>query len=100
MPGADDDASGTAQVLGIARAIKRAGIKGFEEKVTLALFAGEEQGLLGSQAFASTFFFCFFSFDTSLLTGGVFCGFLFFFFAITHRGALQPESHHPSPSPG
>ncbi|CED83631.1 Peptidase M28 [Phaffia rhodozyma] len=52
MPGADDDASGTSQLIGIAKAIKRAGIKSFEEKVTFAFFAGEEQGLLGSAALA------------------------------------------------
>ncbi|KAL7415106.1 hypothetical protein BDY24DRAFT_338518, partial [Mrakia frigida] len=51
-PGADDDGSGTVQLLGIARAMGRAGLKGFKEKVTLAFFAGEEQGLLGSRAFA------------------------------------------------
>ena len=52
-PGADDDGSGTVQLLGIARALGRAGVKGFKEKVTIAFFAGEEQGLLGSRAFAS-----------------------------------------------
>lgn len=34
-PGGDDDASGTGSVLAIARAIKRAGIKGFRNKVRL-----------------------------------------------------------------
>ena len=72
-PGADDDGSGSGSVLAVARAIKVSGIKGFKHQVralasrevlpasaeliapfcsqaTLAFFAGEEQGLLGSHA--------------------------------------------------
>ncbi|KAL7421836.1 hypothetical protein Q5752_003607 [Cryptotrichosporon argae] len=50
-PGADDDASGSGHVLAIAEAIGRLGVR-FEHEVTLAFFAGEEQGLLGSHAYA------------------------------------------------
>jgi len=45
-PGADDNASGTAAVLGIARAFAEAG--GAPRTLVFALFAGEEMGLLGS----------------------------------------------------
>lgn len=38
-------------LLGIARAIKRKGIT-FRSNVELVTFAGEEQGLLGSKAYA------------------------------------------------
>lgn len=54
-PGADDDASGTAHLLAIAEAIKDANVT-FKKEVILAFFAGEEQGLLGSAAYASEFF--------------------------------------------
>jgi hypothetical protein len=39
--------------LAIARTIKRLGVK-FRSNVELVLFAGEEQGLLGSQHYART----------------------------------------------
>ncbi len=45
-PGADDNASGTAVVLGLARAFAAAG--GAPRTLVFALFAGEEIGLLGS----------------------------------------------------
>lgn len=51
-PGADDDASGSAHLLAIAQAIKEAKVS-FKHEVVLAFFAGEEQGLLGSAAYAS-----------------------------------------------
>lgn len=51
-PGGDDDGSGTAALLAIARAIERKSVK-FGVNVELVAFAGEEQGLLGSRAYAS-----------------------------------------------
>ncbi|KAK8864416.1 hypothetical protein IAR55_001664 [Kwoniella newhampshirensis] len=50
-PGGDDDGSGSGHLLGVAHAILTQEIK-FEKSVTLAFFAGEEQGLLGSHAYA------------------------------------------------
>ncbi|KAK4048092.1 hypothetical protein OIV83_004962 [Microbotryomycetes sp. JL201] len=50
-PGADDDGTGTAVVLAIARSIYEHRLT-FSRKVVLALFAGEEQGLLGSAWYA------------------------------------------------
>ncbi|GLB34075.1 putative peptidase family M28 [Lyophyllum shimeji] len=50
-PGANDDGSGTVALLSIARTIRRKGIK-FYSNVELVAFAGEEQGLLGSKAYA------------------------------------------------
>ncbi|KAF8204559.1 hypothetical protein BJ912DRAFT_938684 [Pholiota molesta] len=50
-PGGDDDGSGIVGVLSIARTIGRKGVK-FHSNVELAFFAGEEQGLLGSKAYA------------------------------------------------
>ena len=50
-PGGDDDGSGTGHLLGVVEAIKRNRIK-FEKSVIVAFFAGEEQGLVGSRAFA------------------------------------------------
>ncbi|WVQ80769.1 hypothetical protein IAT38_002874 [Cryptococcus sp. DSM 104549] len=50
-PGGDDDGSGTGHLLSVAHAIGNAGVE-FERSVTLAFFAGEEQGLLGSHAYA------------------------------------------------
>ncbi|KAF5393095.1 hypothetical protein D9757_001241 [Collybiopsis confluens] len=50
-PGADDDGSGTTAVLNIARTIARTGVK-FHQNVELVAFAGEEQGLYGSRAYA------------------------------------------------
>jgi hypothetical protein len=50
-PGGDDDGSGTMAILAIARTIARKGIT-FPSNVQLAAFAGEEQGLIGSNAYA------------------------------------------------
>ncbi|THH29299.1 hypothetical protein EUX98_g4896 [Antrodiella citrinella] len=50
-PGGDDDGSGTISILSIAYAIARREIS-FRKNVELCLFAGEEQGLLGSRAYA------------------------------------------------
>ncbi|KAJ7284063.1 Zn-dependent exopeptidase [Mycena rebaudengoi] len=50
-PGANDDGSGTVSLLAIARTIARKGVK-FHSNVQIAAFAGEEQGLLGSKAYA------------------------------------------------
>ncbi|KAH8830264.1 Zn-dependent exopeptidase [Flagelloscypha sp. PMI_526] len=50
-PGGDDDGSGTISLLGIAKAIRFKRLR-FKSHVELALFAGEEQGLLGSRAYA------------------------------------------------
>src|SRR5207249_9482895 len=49
-PGADDNASGTAVVLGLARAFAAAG--GAPRTLVFALFVGEELGLLGSSHYA------------------------------------------------
>jgi hypothetical protein len=53
-PGGDDDGSGTGHLLGIAQAIAKQNVR-FQKPVVLAFFAGEEQGLLGSHAYASEF---------------------------------------------
>lgn len=50
-PGGDDDGSGTVGILSIARTIARKQVQ-FHTNVELALFAGEEQGLFGSKAYA------------------------------------------------
>lgn len=50
-PGGNDDGSGTTGILSIARAIGAKGVK-FHTNVELVLFAGEEQGLLGSKAYS------------------------------------------------
>ncbi|KAJ7068617.1 Zn-dependent exopeptidase [Mycena amicta] len=50
-PGGDDDGSGTISILALARTIARRGIK-FHSNVQLVAFGGEEQGLLGSRAYA------------------------------------------------
>ncbi|KAF8525591.1 Zn-dependent exopeptidase [Hysterangium stoloniferum] len=50
-PGGNDDGSGVLSILGIARTIKNKGIK-FHTNVELVAFAGEEQGLVGSRAYA------------------------------------------------
>ena len=55
-PGGDDDGSGTTAVIAMARTIARKGIS-FKKNVQLCLFAGEEQGLLGSRAYARTCLF-------------------------------------------
>jgi hypothetical protein len=49
-PGADDNASGTAVVIGLARAFAAAG--GARRTLVFAAFAGEEMGLLGSSFYA------------------------------------------------
>ncbi|KAI0268789.1 hypothetical protein BC834DRAFT_867216 [Gloeopeniophorella convolvens] len=50
-PGGDDDGSGTTGLLSIARTIKRTGLT-FRSNVELVAFAGEEQGLFGSNHYA------------------------------------------------
>ncbi|GAA5824715.1 hypothetical protein JCM11251_005312 [Rhodosporidiobolus azoricus] len=50
-PGADDDASGTALVLAVAREIAWSSVR-FGRKIVFALFSGEEQGLLSSSYYA------------------------------------------------
>lgn len=50
-PGGDDDGSGVIALLGIAQAIADTGLT-FRSNVELVAFAGEEQGLLGSKAYA------------------------------------------------
>lgn len=57
-PGGDDDGSGTTAVIGIARAIARTGVA-FKSSVELVLFAGEEQGLYGSRAYAREYIQCY-----------------------------------------
>jgi hypothetical protein len=47
-PGADDDGSGTSAVVELARVFSRRYPKGLDATVIFALYAGEEQGLLGS----------------------------------------------------
>jgi hypothetical protein len=47
-PGADDDGSGTSAVLELARVVTRRYPRGLEATIVFALYAGEEQGLLGS----------------------------------------------------
>ncbi|KAG2355094.1 hypothetical protein BDR07DRAFT_1427259 [Suillus spraguei] len=50
-PGGNDDGSGTIALLGIARTVGHSGIT-FRSNVELVAFAGEEQGLYGSKAYA------------------------------------------------
>lgn len=50
-PGGNDDGSGTVALLGIARAVASSGLT-FRSNVELVAFAGEEQGLYGSKAYA------------------------------------------------
>ena len=47
-PGADDDGSGTSAIVELARVFSKRFPKGFDATVIFALYAGEEQGLLGS----------------------------------------------------
>ena len=47
-PGADDDGSGTAAVVELARVFSKRYPNGLDATVIFALYAGEEQGLLGS----------------------------------------------------
>jgi Zn-dependent M28 family amino/carboxypeptidase len=54
-PGADDDASGVAAVLAIAKIFQQmAGTKPPKRTIRFVLFNAEEQGLVGSQAYART----------------------------------------------
>jgi Zn-dependent M28 family amino/carboxypeptidase len=53
-PGGDDDGSGVTHVLAIAKAISDNKLS-FKSNVELVTFAGEEQGLLGSRAYAGEF---------------------------------------------
>jgi hypothetical protein len=47
-PGADDDGSGSSAVLELARVISRRHPRGLDATIIFALYAAEEQGLLGS----------------------------------------------------
>ncbi len=49
-PGATDDGTGVAAVIGAARAIQASGVRP-DRTIRFVLFTGEEQGLLGSQAY-------------------------------------------------
>jgi len=51
-PGADDNASGTATNLELARVISELGVR-FGRTLRILAFSGEEQGLLGSRAYAA-----------------------------------------------
>ncbi len=51
-PGADDDGSGTAAVLELARVFSKRFPRGMETSIIFVAYAGEEQGLLGSTHFA------------------------------------------------
>ncbi|KAI0696384.1 hypothetical protein C8T65DRAFT_729669 [Cerioporus squamosus] len=51
-PGANDDGSGTGALLALARAIARLGVV-FRKPVRLCAFAGEEQMMVGSRAYAT-----------------------------------------------
>lgn len=51
-PGAEDDASGVAAVLGVARVLG-AWDAGFQHTIRLVLFSAEEQGLYGSEAYVA-----------------------------------------------
>ncbi len=48
FPGADDNASGTAVMLEVARAMAKTGVRG-KRTVLFVSFSGEEQGLVGSR---------------------------------------------------
>ncbi|HEV7991469.1 MAG TPA: M28 family peptidase [Gemmatimonadaceae bacterium] len=52
-PGADDDGSGSSAVLEIARVVARRYPNGLDATIVFALYAGEEQGLLGSTHLAA-----------------------------------------------
>ena len=56
-PGGNDDGSGTIALLSIARAIAKNSIS-LKKNVQLCAFAGEEQGLLGSRAYARMLVSC------------------------------------------
>jgi hypothetical protein len=51
-PGADDDGSGTSDVVELARVFSKRYPKGLSHSILFALVAGEEQGLLGSRHLA------------------------------------------------
>jgi hypothetical protein len=51
-PGADDDGSGTAAVMELARVFARRFPRGLDATVVFALYSGEELGLLGSEHLA------------------------------------------------
>lgn len=51
-PGADDDASGTAAVIELARVFSKRFPRGLEASIIFVAYAGEEQGLLGSTQLA------------------------------------------------
>jgi hypothetical protein len=51
-PGADDDGSGTSAIVELARAFSKRYPRGLDATIVFALYAGEEQGLLGSTHFA------------------------------------------------
>ena len=51
-PGADDDGSGTAAVIELARVFSRRYPRGLDATVIFAAFAGEEQGTIGSMHLA------------------------------------------------
>ncbi len=50
FPGADDNASGTAVMLEVARAMSKAGVQG-NRSILFISFSGEEQGLVGSRLY-------------------------------------------------
>lgn len=52
FPGADDNASGTAVLLEVARALAASGVKP-KRTILFISFSGEEQGLLGSRLYVS-----------------------------------------------
>ena len=52
LPGANDDASAVAVILGIAEAFFRSGLRP-RRTIVLALFGGEEQGFLGSEFYCA-----------------------------------------------
>jgi hypothetical protein len=52
FPGADDNASGTAILLEVARAVTQSGLRA-KRALLFVSFSGEEQGLLGSRLYAS-----------------------------------------------
>ena len=52
-PGADDDGSGTVAVMELARVTGKHFPRGLDATIAFILYAGEEQGLLGSRQFAA-----------------------------------------------
>lgn len=51
-PGADDDGSGTSAIVELARVVSKRFPRGFDATIVFALYAAEEQGLLGSTGLA------------------------------------------------